>query len=130
MDGTIGGANRIPIDSLKSQYIDIFTNHYYWGNTSPSTDAKLVASYNKAFIAGEYGLQTNSWIFQFAEATINTPEVSGCLIWSYRYYFKNSSLDITALKVDSMCTLKEMDMSLIMHQDFPLPQDFLLRSKL
>ena len=84
MDGTIGGANRIPIDSLKSQYIDIFTNHYYWGYSSPSVDAKLVASYNKAFIAGEYGLQTNSWIFQFAEATINTPEVSGCLIWSYR----------------------------------------------
>lgn len=85
MDGTIGGANRIPVDSLKSQYIDIFTNHYYGGPASPAKDAKLVASYNKAFIVGEYGLQNNGWYDQFAEATINTPEVSGCLIWSYRY---------------------------------------------
>jgi hypothetical protein len=89
MDGTIGGANRIPQDSLKSPYIDIFTNHYYGGPASPAKDAKIVASYNKAFVAGEYGLQNNAWYDQFAEATINTPEVTGSLIWSYRYYLSS-----------------------------------------
>ena len=85
MDGTIGGASRIPQDSLESPYIDIFTNHYYGGPATPAQDAKIVASYHKAFIAGEYGLHNNAWYDEFAEATINTPEVTGSLIWSFRY---------------------------------------------
>lgn len=84
MDGTIGGVNRIAKESLLSPYIDIFTNHYYWGTPSHAADAKFVASYGKAFIAGEYGLMNNAWYDDFMATTVNTPELSGCLIWSLR----------------------------------------------
>ena len=128
MDGTIGGAGRIPQESLRSPYIDIFTNHYYGGPATPARDATIVASYNKAFIVGEYGLTNNTWYDQFAEATINTPEVTGCLIWSLRYFFHTNQLDITASRVGFTNIQKVMDFCRTMHQDFLLPMDFMPRS--
>lgn len=85
MDGTIGGTGRIPQGSWNSPDIDIFTSHYYGGNPSaPGSDAKVAAGYGKAFIAGEYGFGTGDWYDTFMTTTINTPELSGSLIWSLR----------------------------------------------
>lgn len=85
MDGTIGGTGRIPKETLASPLIDIFTNHYYGGNPSPASDAKFVATYGKAFVAGEYGFGNSlGWYEKFMSSTVNTPELSGSLIWSLR----------------------------------------------
>ena len=87
MDSTIGGTSRITKESLNSPLIDIFTNHYYGSSASDIiSDAKYVASFNKVFINGEFGLVDVNWYNSIMSNCVNTIECTGALLWSLRYH--------------------------------------------
>ena len=95
MDGVFGGLtaeSRYRAEVLDSSCIDIFSNHYYYGDEDLKrikNDANLVAErHGKAFIIGEFGFkyQTCKNIF---ELTKSNNLLSGALLWSLRYHSRD-----------------------------------------
>ncbi|KAI8926878.1 glycoside hydrolase superfamily [Entophlyctis helioformis] len=92
MDGTMGAHDarrRFAKAALESEFVDVFSNHYYYGSSDLSRidrDAKFVAGYKKAFIIGEFGLCSTSVIETVLKRVVATPYISGALIWSLRYH--------------------------------------------
>jgi endo-1,4-beta-mannosidase len=100
-------------EALKSDHIDIFTNHYYDRDPQPSTvsskdvvqpqykewtykgrlngDVELVSGYGKAFHVGEFGMglvDDNRLKDVFDQVVLNT-NISGAMIWSLRFHSRD-----------------------------------------
>jgi endo-1,4-beta-mannosidase len=101
--------------ALASEYIDMFTNHYY-DRTQPSSpvslsssevvrpryrewtfrgrlqgDVELVSAYGKAFHVGEFGMQLvekNRLRDVFDQVVANT-NISGAMVWSLRFHSRD-----------------------------------------
>ncbi|KAL2916035.1 hypothetical protein HK105_204459 [Polyrhizophydium stewartii] len=92
MDGTMGGLDatkRYTSAALRSKYVDVFSNHYYYGSSDLAriaTDSSYVASFGKAFVIGEFGLTDTATIESVLKATIANTKVSGAMIWSLRFH--------------------------------------------
>jgi mannan endo-1,4-beta-mannosidase len=93
-DGTLGGKDatiRLLPQLLQHPALDIFSNHYYHGDEDLqriSVDSKLVASYGKAFIIGEFGFDERACVKIYKQVVSNN-RVSGALIWSLRYHSRD-----------------------------------------
>ncbi|KAJ8329988.1 hypothetical protein QVD99_003547 [Batrachochytrium dendrobatidis] len=92
MDGTMGGLDfkkRIPIESLQSKYVDVFSNNYYYGRQDIQRlkdDPAHTRSYKKAFAVTEFGLADEGTLTDVATAISSNKLVSGGLLWSLRYH--------------------------------------------
>jgi mannan endo-1,4-beta-mannosidase len=101
-DGTLGGRNaskRFLPQLLQYPALDIFSNHYYHGDEDLNrinVDSKLVASYGKAFLCGEFGFEDRPCIKVFNQVLANS-RVSGALIWSLRYHSRDGNFIIDLL---------------------------------
>ena len=91
MDSTFGGYKRWDSLSLKSSYVDIFTNHLYGEDPNLiNTDASEAARNSKAFIVGEFGLSSSiSQYTTYMNTIIGNPNVSGGLMWSLRFHARD-----------------------------------------
>ncbi|KAI8894321.1 glycoside hydrolase superfamily [Globomyces pollinis-pini] len=94
MDGTQGGLdapNRYPIAALQHPSIDIFSNHYYYGESDYkriTKDSNWVAQYNKAFVLGEVGFRFEV-VQRYYDMTLKDTKISGCMVWSLRYHSRD-----------------------------------------
>ncbi|KAI8908481.1 glycoside hydrolase superfamily [Gorgonomyces haynaldii] len=94
-DGTLGGLdapNRFEKLALQDGSVDIFSCHYYWGSSDLDRidrDANFVASYNKVFIVGEFGLTQSNVIQSLLYRGFKNKNVAGMLIWSLRYHSRD-----------------------------------------
>jgi hypothetical protein len=94
MDGTMGGLdapNRYPAQVLESGIIDIFSNHYYYGQSDYARikrDADFISKYDKAFILGEFGFDFKNCKAIYDIAVRNT-KISGAMVWSLRYHSRD-----------------------------------------
>ena len=98
IDGTLGGhraSKAFQKEALLSPYVDVFDNHYYGGEPTITSDARLVARYNKAFIIGEYGLSSVGWIRHVLDLAKKNAHVSGSLVWSLRFHSRDGGNHIT-----------------------------------
>lgn len=97
-DGTLGGLNlpsRLSSSVLNSPVVDIFSNHYYYGQSDIErlkSDAAHVSSYGKAFFNGEFGLSDTSVYEELYKTAVATPAVSGTMIWSLRFHSRDGGM--------------------------------------
>jgi hypothetical protein len=88
-DGTMGGLDiptRFPEEVLKSDLVDIFSAHYYYGDSDIgriNRDSQFIGGYKKAFVIGEIGFELNI-VKTILELAIAEKFVSGALVWSLR----------------------------------------------
>ena len=98
-DGSLPGldlAGRVPRNVLQSSSIDIITNHYYNGKDDVDrvlADAKYVKSFQKVFLLGEIGFDSNviNDILKISATAYNqnssaSNAASGVFVWSLRYH--------------------------------------------
>lgn len=98
IDGTLAGHDRSrwPVEALRSPYLDVFSNHYYWGIDDIKSgriekDADYVASFNKAFIITEFGLSSID-VYQKIFDLVARKKISGALLWSLRFHAEKGAL--------------------------------------
>lgn len=93
--GDMGGVNaksRYTPESLASEYVDIFSNHYYYGESDIKRiimDSKFISENKKAFMVGEFGLSTIETYEEIYRNIVLTNDISGAMIWSLRYHSRN-----------------------------------------
>jgi endo-1,4-beta-mannosidase len=90
--GDMGGLDaryRYTPESLNSPYVDIISNHYYYGQSDLqriTIDSMFVADKMKVFVIGEFGL-SNAFVYEkIYNIVLNSPNVSGAMIWSLRFH--------------------------------------------
>ena len=94
-DGSMGGLNataRYVSQALDHPAIDLFSNHYYYGESDYSRlekDAKFVADRHKVFFVGEFGLSSTQVIEKMYQLALKNQNVAGALIWSLRYHSRD-----------------------------------------
>ena len=90
IDGRLGSTSaraRFYPEVLKSPYIDIFTSHYYWGEsdvTRITDDIDFISSFGKGFLIGEFGLQPVPVLDTLLDKALKS-KTCGALLWSLRY---------------------------------------------
>jgi hypothetical protein len=120
MDGTMGGLNggsRYQYDALNSPFVDMFSNHYYYGGSDYDRikkDTKQIAEYsNKVFILGEFGFKYDV-CKQIYQITLDEPKIAGALICIY-YLIKGVCVLLAGM-VGFTHTVKEMIIIVFMSQ--------------
>jgi mannan endo-1,4-beta-mannosidase len=98
MDGTMGGLdgpNRLQWKALTSNEVDIFSNHYYYGEGDYErikVDSRHVAEYaNKVFVIGEFGFKYDV-CKEIYDITLKNKNVAGALIWSLRFHSRYGTI--------------------------------------
>ncbi|KNC98715.1 uncharacterized protein SPPG_06393 [Spizellomyces punctatus DAOM BR117] len=93
LDGTMGGLkakDKYDRQALSSPAgPDIFTNHYYYGESDIKRlkdDSSFVAKHSKAFIVGEFGFSNTGVYGRMYEDILRNDKVTGSLIWSLRFH--------------------------------------------
>jgi hypothetical protein len=99
MDGTMGGLDctrRYPQQTLESHLIDIFSLHYYYGDSDISRisrDSKHITKFGKVMIIGEFGF-AYKYGKNIYKTVLKNKLVSGALAWSLRFHSRDGGFYI------------------------------------